>query len=181
MNFISVVSELIDKPQDFISRTKAGRLGGAGFLGYGLGIFSLFVFLRLFSVVPPGIYSFANVFLFVLAVNFFLAGSMHLFLQMTGAEGDALKLFLLFGLTELFWVVLIPLGFLAKLDYLPPALDCILCLAFILVARIALARRLYSISRGKAFLALSLPYAVVIAGFFMAFMYFMVYLVWLVK
>ncbi|MBI4803370.1 MAG: hypothetical protein HY796_12700 [Elusimicrobia bacterium] len=181
MNFLSVITEVIDEPRDFISRTKAGWFGWAGFLGYGLGIFSLFVFLRLFSAVPPYIHFFIIVFLLALAANFFLAGSMHLFLQMTGCEGDALKLFLLFGLTELFWAVLIPLGFLAKLGYLNPAMVYMLCLAFILIARIALVRRLYSISRGKALLALSLPYAAVISVFFMAFVYSTIYLVWLVQ
>ena len=179
MNFISAVSDLIDEPLDFISRTKAGRFGGTGLLGYLLGIFSLFIFLRLFSVVPPGICSFACVFLAALAVNFFLAGSMHLFLEMIGAEGDALKLFLLFGFTELFWAMLIPLGFWAKLGYIHPALGCMICLAFSLIARVALIRRLYSISRGEALLALGLPYAAVIAGFFMLLVYAVVYLFWL--
>lgn len=181
MNFISELSEIIDDPQGFIAGPKAGRLGWTAFLGYLLGIFSLFIFLRLFSAVPPGIYSFGNVFLFVLALNFFLAGCMHLFLQMTGAEGNALKLFQLFGITELFWAVLIPLGFLAKLNYLTPLLDSLICLFLILLARISLIRRLYTISRGKALLALTLPYAAVMSGAFMLFAYAAIYIVWLVK
>ncbi|OGS50909.1 MAG: hypothetical protein A3J79_13065 [Elusimicrobia bacterium RIFOXYB2_FULL_62_6] len=181
MNFFAVLSDIIDDPQGLIGRTRAGQLGSAGFLGYLLGVFSLFIFLRIFSVVPDGIYSFGSILLLVLGLNFFLAGTMHLFLQMTGAEGDALKLFLLFGFTELFWVVIIPLGFFAKLNYLAPMVACLVCLLIILLARISLVRRLYTISRGKALLALTLPYAAAMSGFFMAFTYAIVYLIWLVK
>lgn len=181
MNFLTVLSDVIDDPQGFLDRTKAGGIAWAGFAGYLLGVFSLFVFLRMFSAVPPGIFSFGNVFAFALAMNFMLAALMHLFLVMTGAEGDALKLFQAFGLTDLFWSLLIPLGFLAKLSYLTPMWDCLLCLCVVLLARISLARRLYTISRAKALLALTLPYAAAVSGFFMAFVYIIVYAVWLVN
>lgn len=181
MNFFTVLSDVIDDPRGFLSRTGPGGFGWAGFAGYLVGLFSVFVFLRMFSAVPPGIFSFGNVFLFALAGNFLLAAFMHLFLAMTGAEGDALKLFQAFGLTELFWSLLIPLGFLAKLNFLTPLSGCLLCLCVVLLARISLARRLYTISRGKALLALTLPYAAAMCGFFMAFVYLMVYAVWLMQ
>ena len=180
MNVISTVSDLLDDPQDVISRVSGGDLGWTGVFGYLLGTFSLFTFLRLFSAVPPGVYSFVNILALALSVNFFFASGIHLFLEMTGAGGNALKLFFLFGLTELFWVVLIPLGFLAKLDYLNPVADFLLCFIVIVVARISVIRRLYSISRPKALLSIALPYAVICAGFFMVFVYAIVYLVWLV-
>ncbi len=180
MNFISTVSDLLDAPKEFIDRPARGELAWAGVFGYLIGTFSLFTVLRLFYIVPPGVYSFMNVLALVFGVNFFFAAGIHLFLEMTGAGGDALKLFLLFGMTELFWAVLIPLAFMAKLDYLNPAVDFLLCFIFIVVARISLIRRLYSISRPKALLSIAMPYAAVFAGLLMVFVYGIVYLVWLV-
>ena len=203
MNLISTVSELLDDPQDFILRAAGKELGWAGVFGYLTGIFSLFTFLRLFSAVPPGVYSFLNILVMALGLNFFFASGIHLFLEMTGAggsaslnngfagpcpfeapgakkDGNALKLFFLFGLTELFWAVLIPLAFMSKLDYLNPALGFLLCFIFIVVARISLIRRLYSISRPKALLSVAMPYAAIFAGFSMLFVYSIVYMVWLV-
>ncbi|MFA6434966.1 MAG: hypothetical protein WCW52_09755 [Elusimicrobiales bacterium] len=180
MTLISTISDLLDDPQGVIGRTSRRELGWAGMSGYGLGIFSLFIFLRLFSAVPPGAYSYASLLLLGLGVNFCFAAGIHLFLEMTGAEGDALKLFFLFGLTELFMMLLIPLGFLARLDYLNPVADFFLCFAVIIAARVSIIRRLYSISRNKALLSAAMPYAAVFSGFFMLLVYAIVYLVWLV-
>ncbi|MEI7481177.1 MAG: hypothetical protein WCK75_02385 [Elusimicrobiota bacterium] len=180
MSFIATVADLIDDPQGVIDRTSGRDLGWAGFFGYLLGAFSLFTFLRFFSAVPPGVYSFVSILTLVLGVNFFFASGIHLFLEMTGAEGNALKLFFLLGMTELFWSVLIPLGFLARLDYLSPVTDFLLCFIVIVVARISVIRRLYAISRSKALLSISMPYAAILAGFFMAFIYAVIYLVWLI-
>ena len=180
MNLIATVADLLDDPQDAVSRTAGRELGWAAMTGYLLGIFSLFTFLRLFSAIPPGVYSFLNVLALALGVNFFFASGIHLFLEMTGSGGNALKLFFLFGLTELFWVLLIPLGFLAKLDYLNPVADILLCFIIIIIARISVIRRLYSISRNKALLSVAMPYAAVVAGFLMVSIYAIVYLVWLI-
>jgi len=180
MNFIASISDLVDEPQGFIDRAGAGETGWAGVTGCLIGAFSVFVFLRLFSAVPPGVYSFLNVLAIVVGINFFFASAMHLFLEMTGSRGSALKLFFLIGVTDLFWAVLIPLGFLARLDYLNPVADLLLCFVIVVLARISLMRRLYSISRNKALLALGLPYAALSAGSFMLFVYGIVYLVWLV-
>ena len=179
MGFITTVSDLLDDPQGVIDRAGGRELGWAGVSGYLLGTFSLFTFLRFFSAVPPGVYSFVNILALALGINFFFASGIHLFLEMTGAGGNALKLFLLFGLTELFWAVLIPLGFLAKLDYLNPVADFLLCFIVIVVARISVIRRLYAISRPKALLSITMPYVGVVVGFFMVFIYAIVYLVWL--
>ena len=180
MNLIENVSDLVDEPQSFIDRASTGEMGWAGVSGCLIGTFSVFTFLRLFSAVPPGVYSFLNVLAIMVGINFFFASAMHLFLEMTGSRGAALKLFSLLGVTDFFWAVLIPLGFLAKLEYLNPVADLLLVFVIILLARISLMRRLYSISRNKALLALGLPYAALSAGFFMLFIYAIVYMVWLV-
>ena len=180
MNLVSAVSDLLDGPHEFVRDAKNAGLGWTGLAAYALGVFSCYVFLRLFSAVPPGIYSFSNIFLLALGLNFFFAASIHLFLEMTGSEGSAVRLFLMFGFTELFWGLLVPLGFLAKLGCLTPVSDFLLCFLFVIIGRIAMIKRLYSVSSNKAFLAVGLPYAALIAGSFMAFVYGIVYLVWLV-
>jgi len=179
MNLIATVSDLVDEPQDFIDRAGNKEIGWAGICGCLFGTLSIFTFLRMFSAVPPGVYSFLNVLAIMFGINFFFASAMHLFLEMTGSRGAALKLFFLVGATDFFWAVLIPLGFLAKVEYLNPVTDFLLCAVIVLLARISLIRRLYSISRNKALLALSLPYAALAAGFFMVVVYAIVYMVWL--
>jgi hypothetical protein len=182
MNLITTIARLVDDPGDFIVRTDGRETGWAGMAGYAVGVFSLFVFLRMFSAVPPGVYSFLNILLAAAAVNFLFAAAVHLFLEMTGAKGGrALTLFFLFGVTELLWIVLIPLGLLANLDLLNPAVDLLICCLAIIAARIALVRRLYAISRNKALLALGLPYAALAAASFAALIYAVVYLVWFVS
>lgn len=179
MNLLSAVSELIEEPRIFVaSRLDSGKFYRPGFSAYLLGTLSLYVFFRLFSAVPPGLYSFANLLLLSLAVNFMFAAAIHLFLELTGAEGGAVKLFFLFGFSELLWALLIPFGFLAKLGYLDPAPAFIICFILVVTARMALLRRLYAISKGKALLALSLPYAAAAAALLMASVYAVVYMIW---
>jgi hypothetical protein len=179
MSLIESIAELVEEPRSFVGRADVRGMGRAGIFGYVCGTLSVFVFLRLFSVVPPGLFSFLNVLALVLGVNFCFAAGIHLFLEMTGASGNALRLFFIFGLTELFWSLLIPLGFAAKLGYLNPAVDCLMVFTIVILARISLMRRLYVISRKKALLSLGLPYAAFFAGTFMAFVYSVVCLVWL--
>ncbi len=180
MSFIATLAELVDEPRNFIDRADIRKTGRAGLTGFLFGALSLFIFLRLFSAVPPGGSSLLIVLFAVLMVNFASASAMHLFLEMTGAGGSALRLFFLFGFTELLWTALLPLGFLAKAGFIGPTAALLLCLCAILAARISLMRRLYVISRNKALLALSLPCAALTATFIIFFIYAIVYVVWLV-
>jgi hypothetical protein len=132
------------------------------------------------SLVLPGVFSFLALLTGVLAVNFFFAAVIHLFLEMTGAPGSASRLFSLFGVGEFFWILLLPFGFLGKLGYLNFFLWFSLCFIFIIIARMAFIRRLYFVSRNKALLAVWLPYAGAAAALMAAFIYAMVWLVWLV-
>lgn len=180
MNPISFVAELLDDPQSFIDRAAGRELGRAGIAGYLIAALSIFIFLRLFSAVPPGAYSFTNILALSLGAGFVFASVVHLFLEMTGARGDAIKLFFLLGLTDFFWALLIPLGLMAKLGYLSPASDFLLCFIVVSAARISAIRLLYYTATPKAVLSISLPYAALFAGCFLLFVYGIVYLVWLV-
>jgi hypothetical protein len=149
-------------------------------LGYAAGTLGFFLFLRLYSAVPPGVMSFLVVLAFVLAFNFLFAGVMHLFLDLTGARGSAGRLFLAFGLTDLLMSLLVPLAFLAKLGYINAFLALCLCVLLVIYARTRLVRRLYDVSSNKALLAVWLPYMGLSAAMFLAFVYSIAWLVWLV-
>ena len=179
MTVISILSDLVEEPRRFLEGGDAPGTGKAGLAGFLFGALGLFAFLRLLSAVPPGLYSFLNVLIAVLGINFALAAAMHLFLGMTGCAGSAPRLFSMLGVTELLWCALIPLGFLARLELLSPVAAFVLCLAGLLSARTLLVRRLYSVSLNKAALAVGLPYAAVLAGAFTLLLYALVCLVWL--
>ena len=180
MDFFGTLSGLVDSPRETLENSSGISFTRPGLAGYAFGTLSIFVFLRMGSLVPPGVFSFLALFTAVLAGNFFFAAVIHLFLEMTGAPGSAPRLFSLFGVGEFFWILLLPFGFLGKLGYLNFFLWFSLCFVFILIARMVFIRRLYSISRNKALLAVWLPYAAVAAGLMAAFIYATVWLIWLV-
>ena len=180
MDFLGTLSGLIDFPKETLENPSGVDFSRPGLAGYAVGTLSIFIFLRMGSLVPPGIFSFLALLTAVLAVNFFFASFIHLFLEMTGALGSAFRLFSLFGVGEFFWILLLPFGFLGKLGYLNSFLWFPLCLILILIARVVFIRRLYFISGNKALLAVWLPYAGAAAALMAAFIYAIVWLVWLV-
>jgi hypothetical protein len=120
------------------------------------------------------------VLLFVLSANFFFAGVMHLFMDLTGVRGSASRLFLAFGCSDYFMALLVPLAFFAKLNVINGFLLFCLCFLVVLYARVRLVRRLYPVSAAKALLSVWLPYAGLGAVCFTVFVYSIAWLVWLV-
>lgn len=180
MNPINSLSALIERPETLAGQERPEGLGRTGMLGYLAGTLGLFVCMRLFSAVPPGFMSFSVVLLLVLAANFFFAGVIGLFLDLTGARGSAGRLFLAFGCTDYFLALLVPLAFFAKLGVLSAFLWFCLCTLLVIYARVRLIRRLYPVSANKALLSLALPYAGLWVLFSLAFVYSIAWLVWLV-
>jgi len=180
MNIFAVLQTIIDRPETLAAEPRPAGLGRTGMLGFLAGTLGLFVFLRMFSGVPPGIMSFSVLFLLVLAVNYFLASSMHLFMDFTGAKGSAARLFLAFGCSDYLLALLVPLAFFAKLGALNAFLWFCLCFLAVLYARVRLVLRLYPVSVNKALLSVWLPYAGLGALSFVAFVYSIAWLVWLV-
>lgn len=180
MNLFKTLENLIDRPETLGAPERPEGLGRAGLLGYFAGTLGLFTFLRMQSAIPPGAASFLFVLLFVLGANFFFAGVMHLFMDLTGARGSAARLFLAFGCSDYLLTLLVPMGFFAGLGLLGGFIW--LCLGFLAViyARVRLVRRLYPVSINKALLSVWLPYAGFSVIFFSAFIYGLVWLVWLV-
>ncbi len=175
------LSEILDRPETLAADPGPAGLGRTCMLGYLAGTLGLFVFLRLFSGVPPGFLSFTVVLLFVLAANFFFAGIIHLFMDLTGSgKGSAARLFLAFGLTDYFLALLVPLAFFAKAGALNGFLWFCLCSLLVLCARIRLVRRIYPVSVNKATLSVSLPYAGLFAAGMLVAIYSIAWLLWLV-
>lgn len=180
MNPLKTIETLVDDPAALLAAERPAGLGRTGLLGYAAGTLGFFVFLRLFSAVPPGAISFLVVLCLVLAFNLFFAGLIHLFLDLTGARGSAARLFLVFGCSDLLLSLLVPLAFFAKLGYINGFLALCLCFLAVIYARVRLVRRLYSVSANKALLAVWLPYAGLSAVLFTVFVYSIAWLVWLV-
>jgi hypothetical protein len=179
MDPLKTLTALIDRPESLSGADRPEGLGRTGMLGYAVGTLSLFAFMRMQSAVPPGVFSFLAVLLFVLAANFFFAGIIHLFMDLTGVQGSASRLFLAFGCSDLLLALLLPLGLLARGGLLNAFVG--LCLGFLLVicARVALVRRLYPVSKNKALLSVWLPYFGLSAVFFSAFIYGLAWSIWL--
>lgn len=180
MNPLKTLELLIDRPEALGAAEKPEGLGRTGLLGYFAGTLGLFVFMRMLSAIPPGVTSFLAVLTFVLAANFFFAGVMHLFLDLTGVRGSASRLFLAFGCSDYLLTLLVPLGFFSGVGVLGGFLWLCLCYLAVIYARVRLVRRLYPVSVNKALLSVWLPYAGFSLVFFSAFIYGLVWLVWLI-
>ncbi|HAH33071.1 MAG TPA: hypothetical protein DCL44_12230 [Elusimicrobia bacterium] len=180
MEFFGALSELIDSSKETLENRSGIAFARPGLVGYAVGTLSIFIFLRMCSLVPPGLFSFLSLLAAVLAFNFFFAGVIHLFLEMTGAPGSAVRLFSLFGVGEFFWILLLPFGFLGKLGYFNSFLGCSLCFLLVFYARTNYIGHLYLVSRNKALLAVWLPYAGIATALMAAFIYSIVWLVWMV-
>ncbi|OGS11441.1 MAG: hypothetical protein A2234_04240 [Elusimicrobia bacterium RIFOXYA2_FULL_58_8] len=180
MDHFNTLGAVIERPELLACEEPPADLGRVGLLGYVAGALGIFVFLRMFSVVLPGILSFLMVLFFVLAANLLFAALTHLFMELTGARGRAARLFLAFGYSDFFLALLVPLGFFAKLGSLNAFLCFCLCAAAVLYARVMLVRRLYPVSANKAVLSVWLPYAGVVCLVFFGFTYFMAWLIWLI-
>ena len=180
MNPFKTLGLLIDRPEALGATDRPEGLGRTGLLGYLAGTVGLFVFLRMQSAIPPGLPSFLMVLLFVLAANFFFAGVMHLFMDLTGVRGSASRLFLAFGCSDYLLALLVPMGFFSGVGLLNGFVWLCLCFAAVIYARVRLVRRLYPVSINKAILTVWLPYAGFSLIFFAAFIYGLAWLIWLV-
>lgn len=180
MNPFAALGTIIERPETLAGAERPAGLGRTGLLGYFAGTLGLFMFLRMFSAVPPGVMSYGIVLTLVLALNFFLASSIHLFMDFTGEKGSAARLFLAFGCSDYLLALLVPLAFFAKLGALNGPLWFLLSLVVLFSARVVLVRRLYPVSMNKALFSLWLPYAGFGLVSFLVFVYAVAWLVWLV-
>lgn len=180
MNPINTLASIIDDPGRLSAPEKPVGLGRTGMLGYLFGTIGVFFFLRIFSAVPPGFFSFLSVLTFVLSLNFFMAGVIHLFMDLTGARGGAGRLFQAFGLTDYLLALLVPVAFLARAEHINAFLGYSFCVLGLIYARVRIVRRVYTVSTNKAALSVLLPYAWLGIVSFLASVYMLAWMIWLV-
>ena len=179
MSVSDIISGLIDSPENFIKANENDKFSFVGFLGYFTGALSFFVFLRMFNLFPSGTFSFFMLFSALICGNFIFAGIIHLFLELMGKKGDILNLFFLSGISEFFWSMLIPLGFVVKLNYLNGALVLFAVFCLVLMVRIIFAKYIYRLGGFKAFVAVFMPYFVLSLGGFVFAICGFAWLIWI--
>jgi hypothetical protein len=146
-------------------------LGALGFLVGGLSVFvaqALVQRLHLFSFSWT---SLAVALAWKLVAGFILVAVLHMALELQGLRGDAVALFICFGLADLAWTLAVPLMLLLKAF---TRSSLLVTAAFMAVGFLTLslkARSLqdaYRITTGKAWFTLSLPYLAIVAGLLLA-------------
>ncbi|HBA60551.1 MAG TPA: hypothetical protein DCZ92_06990 [Elusimicrobia bacterium] len=179
MDSFHVLTEVLQRPALLAGPERLTGINRTGIFGYFTGTLGAFMFMRLYSAIPPGVMSFMMVFGFVIALNLLLAAVIHLFMEMTDAPGSAHRLFTAFGYSDYLLTLLLPLGFIAKLNYIPPFVCIFLCAGLVVYARVMLIKRVYPVSVNKALLAIALPYAAFMTVCFFGAIYSLAWFVWL--
>ncbi|MDE2040142.1 MAG: hypothetical protein KGO96_09750 [Elusimicrobia bacterium] len=169
MPTLELLYDFIEEPSracEAVRRTRPLAAGLLGFLIGGSGFLAAQALSNRLHFLSFSWACLAAVVAWKIVFVFILAGVLHLILQFQGRQGDAVALFILFGLTELAWALALPLVLLLKAAAASPWL---ISTAFLLVGLLSLglkARSLqddYGLSAGRAWLTLSLPYLVVAA------------------
>lgn len=141
-------------------------LGIMGFLIGGLSVFVAQALTHRLTVLSFSWTSLAVVAVWKVVAGFMLASILHLILEMQNLKGDAVSLFILFGLADMVWALAVPL--VLVLQALSGS-SWLVTAAFIAVGFASLslkARSLqdgYKISSGRAWFTLGLPYVGAVA------------------
>ena len=155
-------------------------VGILGFLIGGLSVFLAQALTHRLHVLSFSWASLAMVEGWKILMGFLLAAVLHLILELQGHEGDAVALFILFGLADLSWALMVPLTLLLRLV---GRSSWPITAAFILVGFLSLSLKArgiqdgYRVTAGKAWFTLSLPYLTLVAGSVLALSFFVMRLV----
>ncbi len=160
-----VLAEFIEEPKHaakLVTERRPWPLGLAAFLVSGASLFLAQTASRHFLPVAMGPASFVATCLWTLVCGFLLTGALHLLADAQGHAGSGVGLFVLVGLSELVWALILP----ASLILRAVRLDSILSAALLLLIAGVLSMRLkarsvrhiYGISATKAWSLLMLPY-----------------------
>ena len=146
-------------------------VGVIGFLIGGLSVFIAQALTHRLHILSFSLISLTAVLLWKILMGFLLAAVLHLILELQGMKGDVVALFILFGLADLCWGLMIPLVLLLRLF---GHSGTTITASFMLVGFLSLslkARGLqdsYHVTPGKAWFTLSLPYVSAVAGTILA-------------
>jgi len=168
MDFLEFFYDYFERPQLAVELAGRRRPLGIGLLGFVFGGLSLFAARALLLPLPSmafGILGILSV-LITVTYGFFLTAALHLIVEMNGKSGSAAGLFTLFGMAELSWALAVPLALVGHLlrgavpGVFPAIFFAVGLTSFYLKARSL--RLNYSLSQGKAWFVLCLPYLTVL-------------------
>jgi hypothetical protein len=179
MSIINILADILDNTGT-IKESSIKEVTRAGWLGYFIGAFSLFIFACMFNVVPRSSISFLFILFAMLVANFAFSSMIHLSLESAGYAGNSYKMFLFFGITEFLWTIAVPLATVTRFNLIGIVFDIFIISTLVVFAKIFFIRHLYSVSKFKASLAFSFPCFVMSLGFFILMIYGLIWIFWLV-
>jgi len=142
-----------------------------GFWGYFLGTFSLFISLRLAEAAAGSYISFLFFFALILMLNYAESAVTALFLDMLGHKGSPSFLFYLFGFSQMVWLFLPPLIFVAKFSNLSLSLFFFGVFLGVILLRLRLIKEAFGVRYKMAMLSFLAPYLLVYLFSMFFFMY----------
>lgn len=179
MHIINTLANILDNTYA-IKESSVQDVSQAGWLGYFIGAFSLFIFACVFNVIPCGFVSFMVILSAMLIANFAFSSMVHLSLESAGYTGNSYKLFLFFGISELMWSFAVPLATITKFNVFGIVFDVFIVSMLVVYVKIFFIRHLYGVSRFKASLAFSFPCFVISLGSFIFTVYGLFWIFWLI-
>jgi len=151
------------------------KISSAGKFGFLAGILGLFAWFYMFSGIPSGVFSFLVFFLIALASDFFSASVTHMLIELVkGGNGGASPLFYSFGLSDMLFSFLVPLGMICITFGGGQGTVFFIMLSAVVIARVYFISRLYGIGSWSAFFSFLIPYAAVLF-FWNLFMFYSIF------
>lgn len=146
-------------------------LGVLGFLVGGVSVFVAQALTQRLHLLSFSWTSLAVMLAWKVLASFLLVAVLHLVLELQGLRGDAVALFICFGLADLAWTLAVPAALMVRAV---SSSSWLVTASFMAVGFLTLslkARSLqdaYRISSGKAWITLGLPYLALVAGALLA-------------
>lgn len=170
MAITDTLAGLVENPQDTVAGIVSGRGPvSAGIFGYFAGALSLLAALEMAGggySLPGVLFLLAAVFMVQSAGGFVTASIVHSFMDAYGRKGSSSGLFILFGISDLAWTLLVPGVIIAGAagNWKWGLLFFVLAGAVNIYARAAAVRRSYNAGRVESLLAVCAPYLIACAG-----------------
>ncbi|MEW5950483.1 MAG: hypothetical protein GX447_05650 [Elusimicrobia bacterium] len=131
-----------------------------GFLGYLIGIFSLFVSLRLAQAAAGSFFSFFFFFSIIIMINYGESAITGLFLDMLGHRGSPSSLFYMFGFGQFIWLAAIPSFFISKVSGFPFYIFAYILFLTVFFLRLKFIKEIYNVRYKMALISFTAPYII---------------------
>ena len=179
MNFIESLKEIIEKPEVLSQEKIPAGFAVFGMLGYILGILGLFVYLRLYVPIMPGVISTISFLILVIAFEFLFASTLHMIMDLTGMKGKASAIFFAFGGSDFVLTMMVPVAFITEINPTLGYLSFLMVMVATLSVRVKLVRLIYPVSTNRAVFTLWLPCCAFLGLMLGAFVYITFWGMWI--